>query len=65
LVSGAEIDVDAFDLVAPKAEELGIAETLSTPGHALVGDKDLIAVGHDLFELMPFDPVAATPAAFE
>ena len=34
LIGGAEIDIDAFDLVALEAEEFGIAKTLPTLGHA-------------------------------
>src|SRR4030095_7522030 len=63
LVGGAEIHIDAFDLVALEAEEFGIAETLADPGHASVGHKGLIALDQDSFEQMPFDPVDDTPAA--
>src|SRR6266478_7545229 len=63
LVGGAEIHIDAFDLVALEAEEFGITETLAAPGHAFVGHKGRIAFDEDPFELMPFDPVGDAPAA--
>src|SRR6266404_3911983 len=65
LIGGAEINIDAFDLVTFEAEELGIPEVLSTLGHAFVGHKGLIAFDEDSFELMPFDPVGIAPAAYE
>src|SRR3982074_895963 len=65
LIGGAEINIDAFDLVAFEAEELGIAEVLSTLGYAFVGHKGLIAFDEDSFELMLFDPVGVAPAAYE
>src|SRR5260370_37868583 len=64
-VRGAEIDIDAFDLVAFEGEELGIPEILSTFGQAFVGHKGLIAFDKDLFEFMPFDPVGVAPATYE
>src|SRR3982074_414104 len=65
LIGGAEINIDAFDLVTFEAEELGIAEVLSTLGCAFVGHKSLIAFDEDSFGLMPLDPVGIAPAAYE
>src|SRR5712675_295619 len=62
LVGGAEIHIDAFDLVALEAEEFGIAKALPTLGHASVGHKGLISLGEDSFQLMPFNPVGDAPA---
>src|SRR5258708_10476593 len=58
LIAGAEIHIDALDLVALEAEELGIPELLPTLGQAFIGDKSLVAFDQDFFELMPLDPVA-------
>lgn len=46
-VSRAEINIDAFDLVACEAEELGVPETLSVFGPAVVGHKGRIAFDED------------------
>ena len=63
LVGGAEIHIDAFDLVALESDELGIAKTLAALGRASVGHKGRIAFNQDTLELMPFDPVGNAPAA--
>src|ERR1019366_10760973 len=65
LVRRAEINIDAFDPVAFEAEKLGISKALAAFGHAFVGHKGLIAFDEDFFQLMPLDPVAATPAVRE
>src|SRR3979411_3286525 len=65
LIGGAEINIDAFDLVAFEAEELGIAEVLSTRGQAVVSHKSLSAVDEDFVELRLFDPGGVAPAAYE
>src|ERR1700730_13792988 len=65
LVSRAEIDVDAFDLVAFKDEDLGIPEMPSVFGQAFVGHKGLIAVDKNSFDFMSLDPVAVAPAPRE
>src|SRR6266849_5049036 len=63
LIGGAEIDIDAFDLVALEAEEFSVPKTLAALGHASVGHKSLIALNDDSFQLMPFNPVGDAPAA--
>src|ERR1700738_131063 len=65
LIAGAEIDVDAFNLVAFKAEKLGIAELLSASSQTFVSHKGLVAFDEDFFELVPLDPARIAPAAFE
>jgi hypothetical protein len=63
LVTCAEIDIDAPDLVAFEAEELGIAKAPAVFGQAPVGYKGIAALNQDFLELVPFDPVAAAPAS--
>ena len=63
MIGGAEINLDAFDLVALEAEEFGVTETFAALGHASVRHKGRIALDEDPFELMPFDPVGDAPAA--
>src|ERR1700722_15712833 len=65
LIGGAEIDVDALDLVVRKNEELGIAEIFSALGQAIVGHKRYIALDEDSFDLVALDPVRVAPAALE
>lgn len=62
LIGRTEINIDAPDPVALEDEELGIAETLSIPGCALIGHKVLIALHNNPFQLLLFDPVADLPA---
>src|SRR6266849_9758691 len=63
LTGGAEIDIDAFDLVALEAEEFGIAKILAAFGHTSIGHNGLITFDENSFELMPFNPVGDPPAA--
>ena len=65
VVSRAEIDVDALHLVAIEDEELGIAKSPAAFGDATIGDKGFIAFDENPLQLMPLDPVAVLPAAFE
>jgi hypothetical protein len=65
LVSGAEIHVDVFDPVTFKRKKFGVAKILAVLGHALVGNKGLIALDEDPFEFMPFDPFGVAPAPLE
>src|SRR6266498_2628165 len=65
LVSRAKIDVDALHLVALEGEELSIAKRPAAFGDATVGDKGFIALDENPLQLVPFDPVAVLPAAFE
>src|SRR3954471_11863355 len=65
LVSGAEIDVDALDLVAFESEELGIAEALPVRGDAGVGHEGLVAFDEYPVEIATLEPVTVAPAPLE
>src|SRR5438105_5244752 len=65
VVSRAEIDVDALHLVVLEDEEFGIAKRPAAPGDATIGDESFIAFDENPLQLVPFDPVATLPAAFE
>src|SRR6185312_13496250 len=65
LISRAEIDIDALDLVALEPDELGVAKTLAILGDTSVGHESLVTLHEDSFEFMPLDPVAAAPASDE
>jgi len=65
LVACAEINVDAPDLVAFEAEELGIAKAFPALGHTSVGHKGPFTLNTDSFQFLPLDPVAAAPASLE
>jgi hypothetical protein len=65
LVGRAEIDIEAFDLVAFEPDEFGVAKTLAVAGDTSVGHESVVTPHEDSFELMPLDPVAAAPASGE
>jgi hypothetical protein len=65
LIAGAEIDVDAVDLVAREGEEFGVSKALAALGHAFIGHKRFVALDKDSLQFVPFDPVAVAPAALK
>src|SRR3981081_2001203 len=64
-VAGAEIDIDAADSVAVKAEELGVAEFLAVIADALVGHECLIALFENSLDDIRSDGFVARPAPLE
>src|SRR5258708_5251086 len=65
LIGRREIDIDAADLVAGKNEEFGITKAPAAFGDAFIGHEGFIAFDKDPFQLVPLDPVAVLPTAFE